>query len=136
MAVTTPTAGLGKPAESHGNDAIPPLEIGDRLNRAEFERRYERDKLRAYWRNGAREYLVWRVLDGQFDWFVLDEDRYEPLEPAADGTLRSRVFPGLWLDPGALMRGDLNAVFAIVQKGLNSPEHAGFLARLADARIA
>lgn len=94
------------------------------------------DKLRAYWRNGAREYVVWRVLDRQIDWFVLNEERYEPLEPAADGILRSRVFPGLWLDPGALIRGDVNAVFAIVQQGLNSPEHAELVARLADARIA
>ena len=39
------------------------------------------DKLRAYWRNGAREYVVWRVLDRQIDWFVLHEERYEPLEP-------------------------------------------------------
>ncbi|OJW14262.1 MAG: hypothetical protein BGO49_10295, partial [Planctomycetales bacterium 71-10] len=29
------------------------------------------DKLRAYRRNGVREYLVWRVLDRAIDWFVL-----------------------------------------------------------------
>jgi Uma2 family endonuclease len=27
------------------------------------------DKLKAYRRNGAREYVVWRVLDRQIDWF-------------------------------------------------------------------
>ncbi len=41
MAVTTPTAERAKPAEIPGNDTIPPLENGDRLTRAEFERRYE-----------------------------------------------------------------------------------------------
>jgi len=93
------------------------------------------DKLRAYWRNGAREYVVWRVLDREIDWFVLHEQRYEPLKPAADGILRSTVFPGLWLDPAALIRGNVNAVFAIVQQGLSSPEHADFVARLEHARI-
>ena len=34
------------------------------------------------------------------------------------------------------MRGDVNAVFAMVQQGLNSPEHTDFVARLERARIA
>src|SRR5208337_5041168 len=75
------------------------------------------DKLKAYRRNGAGEYVVWRVLDRQIDWFVLHAERYKPLNPAADGILRSTVFPGLWLDPAALMRGDVNAVFAMVHQG-------------------
>jgi Uma2 family endonuclease len=93
------------------------------------------DKLKAYRRNGVREYLVWRVLDRQIDWFRLNEDRYEPLQPEADGTLRSTVFPGLWLDPAALIQGNVNAVFAVVRQGLNAPEHAGFVAELERARI-
>ncbi len=88
------------------------------------------DKLRAFERNGVREYLVWRVLDRQVDWFVLRGERYELIAPAPDGSLRSTVFPGLWLDTGALVRGDLNSVLAMVQEGLKSPEHAEFVARL------
>src|SRR5271157_5855135 len=205
MAVSTPRAIPVEPTEAPSNGAIPPLENGDRLTRAEFERRYEAmpelkkaeliegvvhmpspvrqryhgrqhshlnfwlcayegstpgvevgdnstvrldldnmpqpdcllfiqpehggrvrigekdyiegapdlvaevasssasydlgDKLKAYRRNGAREYMVWRVLDRQIDWFVLHAERYKPLNPAADGILRSTVFPGLWLDP-------------------------------------
>ena len=222
-----------EPTERPGNGAIPPLENGDRLTRAEFERRYEAmpdlkkaeliegvvympspvrqrshgrqhshldfwlcayeadtpgvevgdnstvrldldnvpqpdcllfiqpdmgasaDRGKRLYRGGAgpgrrsriqqrqlrpreklmptggtgREYVVWRVLDRQIDWFVRREERYEPL-PAADGILRSTVFPGLWLDPAALVRGDVNAVYAVVQQGLNSPEHADFVARL------
>jgi Uma2 family endonuclease len=94
------------------------------------------NKLDTYRRNGAREFMVWRVLDRQIDWFVVHEDRYEPLNAAADGTLHSTVFPGLWLDPAALVRGDLNAVFALVQQGLNSREHIDFAARLEKASIA
>jgi Uma2 family endonuclease len=88
------------------------------------------DKLNAYRRNEVREYVVYRVLERQVDWFVLREGRFEALASSADGWLRSTIFPGLWLDPDALVRGDLPAVLAVVQQGLNSPEHAEFAARL------
>jgi Uma2 family endonuclease len=93
-------------------------------------------KLDAYRRNGVREYVVWRVLDQRIDWFALRGDRFEPIAPDADGILRSTVFPGRWLDPAAVRRGDVYAVLAIVQQGLTSAEHADFLARLARDRIA
>jgi Uma2 family endonuclease len=86
-------------------------------------------KLHVYRRNEVREYIVWRVQDRAVDWFVLREGNYEPLIPGADGLLRSEVFPGLWLDPAALLRGDLATVLAVVQQGLASPEHAAFVAR-------
>ncbi len=88
------------------------------------------DKLNAYRRNGVREYVVHRVLEGQVDWFVLKEERFESLAASPDGLLRSTIFPGLWLDPSALVRGDLATVLAVVQQGLSSPEHADFVARL------
>lgn len=88
------------------------------------------DKKQAYRRNGVREYLVWRTQDEALDWFVLRGGRYEPLAPSPDGTLRSEVFPGLWLDPQALLRGDLAGVLARVNEGLASPEHAAFVAEL------
>jgi len=93
-------------------------------------------KLNAYRRNGVREYVVWRVLDGEVDWFVNRKRRFQPMALAADGILRSAVFPGLWLDPAALVRGDKATVKAILQQGLDSPEHADFVARLERARIA
>jgi Uma2 family endonuclease len=87
-------------------------------------------KLEVYRRNGAREYLVWRVKDRRFDWFVLREGAFVPIEPDADGLLRSEIFPGLWLDPEALIRGDMTAVFKTVQLGLGTDEHAAFVAKL------
>jgi len=87
-------------------------------------------KLRVYRRNGVREYIVWRVLEQEIDWFVLRAGQYERLPLDAEGLLRSEVFPGLWLDPVALLRGDLTTVFAVVQRGLTSPEHAAFVTRL------
>jgi Uma2 family endonuclease len=88
-------------------------------------------KLRAYRRNGVREYVVWRVRDEALDWLVLEAGAYVPLPPAIDGTLRSRVFPGLWLDPPALLRRDIPRVLAVLEEGLKSPEHAAFVDLLA-----
>jgi Uma2 family endonuclease len=93
-------------------------------------------KLNAYRRNGVREHVVWRALDRQVDWFLNREGRYELMPPAADGILRSTVFPGLWLDPVAWVRGEKAMVKAILQQGLNSPEHADFVARLDRTGIA
>ncbi len=69
-------------------------------------------KLAVYRRNGVREYIVWRVLDRAIDWFILRDGRYDRLAPGADGVYRSEIFPGLWLDAAALLRGDLAAVLS------------------------
>jgi Uma2 family endonuclease len=90
-------------------------------------------KLRVYRRNRVREYIVWRVLDHAIDWFVLREGQYEILKPDTNDCLRSGVFPGLWLDPSALVRFDLATVLQVLQQGLASPEHAAFLAKLQQA---
>ena len=65
------------------------------------------DKLRAYRRNGVREYVIWRVLDRALDWLVLHDGQYQPLEPDEAGIVRSEVFPGLWLAVPALLAGDM-----------------------------
>jgi Uma2 family endonuclease len=87
-------------------------------------------KLDVYRRTGVREYVVERTEDGAIDWFVLREGRYVRQEAAADGLLRSEVFPGLWLDVAALLRGDLKALRAAVERGVATPEHAAFATRL------
>lgn len=87
-------------------------------------------KLHVYRRNGVYEYIVWRVLEREIDWFVLRAGQYERMPVDAQGLVRSEVFPGLWLDPAALVRGDLATVLAIVQQGLASPEHVAFVTRL------
>ncbi len=92
------------------------------------------DKLEAYRRNGVPEYIVWRVRDRAIDWFRLRDGRYERLVPGDDGLIRSVVFAGLWLDPAALIRGDLPALNAAVLAGLATEEHAAFVARLAGAQ--
>ena len=90
-------------------------------------------KLQTYRRHGAREYVVWRVLDGEIDWFVLREGRYERLAAGADGVFRSEVFPGLWLDVGALLAGEMGKVLDTLRRGLESAEHLAFVDRLRQA---
>ncbi len=86
-----------------------------------------REKLTAYRRASVREYLVWRTEDGAIDWGTLEEDEYRPLPQSEDGSLRSRIFPGLWLHTGTLIARDGAAVLAKLREGLQSPEHAAFV---------
>jgi hypothetical protein len=55
-----------------------------------------------------------------------------PTDP--DGLYRSTAFPGLWLDPRALLQGDTKRLRAVLDIGLATPEHAAFVARLAATR--
>jgi Uma2 family endonuclease len=93
-------------------------------------------KLRVYLRNGVREYLVWRVLDDAIDWFVLHGSQYDRLALNPAGVYQSEVFPGLWLDPAALVGLELATVFRVLQQGLASPEHAAFVTKLQQAAAA
>ena len=92
------------------------------------------DKLRAYRRNGVQEYVVWRTHERQIDWFELADGEYRILPPDDAGVVHSRVFPGLRLSAGALLKEDLAGALAEVQRGIGSPEHEAFVARLAPAR--
>jgi hypothetical protein len=87
-------------------------------------------KKTAYQRNGVQEYIVWRVLDQQVDWFCLVNGQYVDLLPDPDGITRSLFFPGLWLDKTALLRGDMQRVLAVLQEGITSSEHQAFVQRL------
>lgn len=88
------------------------------------------DKKRAYRRNGVQEYLVWRTLEHQIDWFRLQADEYVTQQPDENGIIRSRVFPGLWLAVSALLSGEMTTVLSVLQEGLNSTEHQEFVQQL------
>jgi hypothetical protein len=49
----------------------------------------------------------------EIDWFVWRAGQYERLPADAAGVIRSEVSPGLWLDPAALLSGDLVKVLAV-----------------------
>jgi Uma2 family endonuclease len=84
-----------------------------------------------YERTGVREYVVVALRQQRVYWFIRRDDRFVEMQPGPDGILRSEVFPGLWLDPVALLRGDRRRVLEVLRQGLATPEHAAFVARLA-----
>lgn len=88
-------------------------------------------KKQAYRRNGVCEYLVWQVLDRRPDWFYLEQGEYVDLAIDADGVLRSRMFPGLWLAVEELLSGKMQKVLSVLQTGLQIADHAKFVQKLA-----
>jgi Uma2 family endonuclease len=91
-------------------------------------------KFEDYERVGVREYVVRAIEPDEVYWFVLREGGFVDLPIGRDGLYRSEVFPGLWLDPAALLAGDRRRLRAVVDLGCATPEHAAFVARLAAAR--
>jgi Uma2 family endonuclease len=91
------------------------------------------DKLEVYRNNQVHEYVVWRGFDREIDWFVLRAGQYERLSLSPEGFYQSEVLPGLWLDPAALVNGDMTRVAQVSQQGIASPEHAAFVALLQQA---
>ncbi|MBV8311112.1 MAG: Uma2 family endonuclease [Planctomycetaceae bacterium] len=93
-------------------------------------------KLADYEQAGVLEYLV-RALD-PVEVFLFRQEQGTLLERPldADGLYRLISFPGLWLGPQALLVGDTRRLRAVVDLGLSTPEHAEFVARLAEGPAA
>ena len=75
------------------------------------------DKMEAYRRNGVREYIVWRIMDGMIDWFRLKEGQYVWVEPDSDGIIESEHFAGLRLSVPKMLAGDLAGVLTDLNLG-------------------
>lgn len=88
-------------------------------------------KKRDYERAGVKEYLVVALRQQAVFWFVNRDGKFEEKPPDADGVIRSDVFPGLWLDPVALVRLNGRRLLEVLRQGLATPEHTTFAARLA-----
>ena len=93
-------------------------------------------KKRDYERAGVKEYLVVALRQQMVFRFVNRGGKFEEQPPEADGVIRSEVFPGLWLDPEALIALNGRRVLEVLRQGLATPEHAAFAATLAARRRA
>lgn len=78
---------------------------------------------------GVQEYLVINLRENKVHWFDLKASQELTADP--DGIIRVKVFPGLWIDPAAVVARDLRGLLATLDRGLASPEHAAFVAQLA-----
>ena len=88
------------------------------------------DKLEIYEKKGVQEYIVWRVLDEQIDWFALENGKYERLAPNKQEIVESKVFSGLRLNIQAILEDNLQKVLSDLQKGLQSKKYQDFAAQL------
>jgi Uma2 family endonuclease len=77
---------------------------------------------------GVLEYLVVCVREQEVHWFHFPSAR--PIRPDRQGISRSRAFPGLWLDPAALLVLDSPRLRDVIEQGVASKAHAAFVKRL------
>ena len=94
------------------------------------------EKLEMYLLHGVKEYVVWRVLENSIDWFRLEGNTYQQVQPDENGVITSTTFPGLYLAADAFVNGNLAAVLVELQKGIDSEEHKNFVAKLETQRQA
>lgn len=90
-------------------EGAPQLVVEVAANSASYDLHVKKE---AYRRNGVREYVVWRTIDGALDWFELRDGAYVEREPDADGIIESAQFAGLRLHVPSLLAGDAAGVLA------------------------
>jgi putative restriction endonuclease len=89
------------------------------------------EKRSAYSQTGSLEYIVVNIPDKKVHLFDLKAN--QEIMPDEKGILRSRAFPGLWIDTSHFF-DDLASCRKTLNRGLASPEHARFVKLLAARR--
>jgi Uma2 family endonuclease len=116
-----PDAALFRLSSSGGNvrmtehgylEGVPDLIVEIAASSASYDLH---DKMEVYRQAGVPEYVVWRVLDRQIDWFDLINGRYVRREPDANGIIESKTFPGLRLNVAAMLAENRAAVLAALR---------------------
>ncbi len=79
-------------------------------------------KFRDYAAALVDEYLVVLPQARRVRWFVREQGSLVEMDPDPDGIHRSRVFPGIRLDPEALFDEDLPRLLATLQEGLSAAQ--------------
>ncbi|MDX1981121.1 MAG: Uma2 family endonuclease [Bryobacteraceae bacterium] len=92
-------------------------------------------KLALYQRAGVREYITVALEARRVIWRERAGDSFSPVPPDPDGILRSRVFPGLWLDPEAALADDGARALAVLRRGIESEEHTAFQSQLNSRKV-
>jgi Uma2 family endonuclease len=123
---------IGQGGSSHINErgyVVGPPELAAEIAFTSLDRD-ARPRRRMYLEASVQEYLIWRVEEQVLEWLILQNGAYEALSPRADGLLCSEVFPGLWIDPQAMIANDRSRILDVILQGTVSPEHAAFVQRL------
>ena len=85
-------------------------------------------KRERYKQAGVSEYIVVCLEPKQLRWFDLSHD--QEFSAAADGVMRSMIFPGLWMPCDVSMLEKYQCSMEILSQGLTSREHADFVTSL------
>ena len=85
------------------------------------------EKLDTYRRFGVLEYVIWLTEKSEIQWLRLDDDEYRALQADSEGVVKSRAFPGLWMDVKGMLNFNRTNVRQALERGLKSSEHAEFL---------
>ena len=93
-------------------------------------------KRRDYRVGGVLEYVVADVNRRETHWFDFSSGSDAPVPIPADGIVRCRSMPGLWLNGPALFDRRGKAAHDTLLTGLATPEHAAFVQKLAAAKAA
>jgi Uma2 family endonuclease len=88
-------------------------------------------KKRDYERAGLPESVVIGIDPPAVRWYRLMEGTLVEVGPDADGFYHSSIFPGLWLDPAAMLAADTRTLRAVVDRGLATEEAEAFRLALA-----
>jgi len=88
-------------------------------------------KLADYEQAGVLEYVVLGLEPDEVHWFRQEQGSFVRTQVDADGLHRSTAFPGLWLDPHALLTGDTARLRTLLDQSLATVDHAALVARLA-----
>ena len=87
-------------------------------------------KKQMYEKHGVREYIVIETKRRTIHWFIRRDEKFVPLKLGGDGVLKSRIFPGLWLEPAAVFERSAKRLLTVLQLGFATPEYAKFAAKL------
>ena len=87
------------------------------------------EKYKAYEKHCVKEYLLWDTKSNCVTWYVRNRTKFVAMKPTRAGMLKSKTFPGLWLDVAAMLNGDLNLVMQILNEGLASAPHGQYVKR-------
>jgi Uma2 family endonuclease len=83
-----------------------------------------------YERAGVREYIVVLAARNEVAWYRNVDGALVRVASDDDGVFRSTTFPGLWLDPKALLARDWARLNATVDAGIATEEHRAFVDEL------
>jgi Uma2 family endonuclease len=82
-------------------------------------------KRRRYFNAGVLEYLVVCLEPAKV--FLFDMRTNQEIGSDANGALRSKVFPGLWIHEQGLLQLNFDMVMDALNEGIKSAEHAEFV---------